>query len=199
MAQAPVALGGLHICAGGSGTVLRNLSIVDIINIMNPDRRSWMSSGALARELAWAGVHLSAPTLQRYAREGRLPARKTPGGHYRFNLDEVLAALESGTSTPLPSASPIEELLARHRGEIRAAVARHHGVGVHVFGSAARGGAGPDSDIDFLVDFAPESSLFDLMRLTDELEEILGRPVDVIAAGGLKPRDEHIRREAIAL
>lgn len=158
-----------------------------------------MSSGAISQALAREGVLLSAPTLQRYAREGRLPARRTPGGHYRFDLDEVLAALELGRSTPSPSASPIEELLARHRGEIRAAVARHHGVSVRVFGSAARGEAGPDSDIDFLVDFAPESSLFDLMRLTDDLEQIVGRPVDVVAAGGLKPRDEHIRREAVAL
>lgn len=166
---------------------------------MSTEGRSWMSSGAISRALGREGVLLSAPTLQRYAREGRLPARKTPGGHYRFDLDEVLAALELGTSNPPPLASPIEELLARHRGEIRAAVARHHGVSVHVFGSAARGEAGPDSDIDFLVDFAPESSLFDLMRLTDELEQILGRPVDVVAEGGLKPRDEHIRREAVAL
>jgi predicted nucleotidyltransferase len=165
---------------------------------MKSEARSWMSSGALSRELAKVGVHLSAPTLQRYAREGRLPARKTPGGHYRFDLGEVVNTLEARTVTP-PSASPIEDLLARHREEVRAAVARHHGVSVHVFGSVARGEAGPESDVDLLVDFAPESSLFDLLRLTDELEQILGRPVDVVAEGGLKPRDEHIRREAIAL
>ena len=50
-----------------------------------------------------------------------------------------------------------------------------------------------------LVDFEPGSSLFDLLRLQDELTALLGCPVDVVSAGGLKPRDEHIRREALAL
>ena len=158
-----------------------------------------MSSGAISRELGRRGIRISAPNLQRYAREGRLPANRTPGGHYRFDLDEVLRALSSGRAAPASSGRSIDDLLARHRGEIRAAVARHHGTGVYVFGSVARGEAGPESDIDLLVDFAPESSLFDLMHLTDELEQLLGRSVDIVAAGGLKPRDAHIRREAIAL
>lgn len=156
-----------------------------------------MSSGALSRALAGHGIHLTAPTLQRYARERRLPSRMTPGGHYRFDLDEVLRALQDGPASKRGSA--IEDLLALHRDEIHEAVARHHSMSVSVFGSLARGESRPDSDIDLLVRFAPGSSLFDLLRLTDELENLLGRPVDVVAEGGLKPRDEHIRRDAIAL
>lgn len=160
-----------------------------------------MSSGALARALVEAGIHLTPPTLQRYAREGRLPCRVTPGGHYRFDLDAVLAALESTTprhAAPV-SSSPIERLLERHRQDIREIVARHHGRAIYVFGSVARGEDRADSDVDFLVDFAEGSSLFDLMRIGDELEALLGRPVDVVSRAGLKERDSHILREAIAV
>lgn len=47
--------------------------------------------------------------------------------------------------------------------------------------------------------FAPGSSLFDLMRLQDELAGLLGRPVDVVSAGALKDRDAHILSEAVEL
>lgn len=78
------------------------------------------------------------------------------------------------------------------------AIAKHHGaLSIAVFGSVARGNDHPDSDVDFLVEFEPGSSLLNLMNLQDELEELLGCSVDVLSAGGLKPRDEHIRSEAL--
>ena len=46
------------------------------------------SSGQIAEALG-----LAAPTVQKYAREGRVPYDVTPGGHRRFNLDEVRGAL----------------------------------------------------------------------------------------------------------
>jgi predicted nucleotidyltransferase len=88
-------------------------------------------------------------------------------------------------------------LVREHRDEVQAAVERHRGVSFTVFGSAARGEDTDASDIDLLVRFAPESSLFDLLHLSDELERILGRRVDVVSEGGLEPRDEHIRAEAV--
>jgi uncharacterized protein len=59
-----------------------------------------------------------------------------------------------------------------------------------IFGSAARGEAAPDSDIDILVEFLPDSgmSLFRLDDLNRELEELLGRKVDLASKRGLKPR-----------
>jgi uncharacterized protein len=80
-----------------------------------------------------------------------------------------------------------------------AVAARHHANRVRLFGSVARGDDRPDSDIDLLVDFDPDSSLFDLMRMTRELEELLGRPVDVVSAGSLKDRDRHILSECVDL
>ena len=89
------------------------------------------------------------------------------------------------------------DLVREHRDEVQGAVERHRGVSFAVFGSAVRGEETDASDIDLLVRFAPGSSLFDLLHLSDELERILGRPVDVVSEGGLKPRDEHIRAEAV--
>jgi hypothetical protein len=63
----------------------------------------------------------------------------------------------------------------------------------------ARGEEREGSDIDLLVEFELGSSLFDLMRLEDELSALLGVQIDVVSAGGLKDRDEDIRREAVLL
>jgi uncharacterized protein len=93
----------------------------------------------------------------------------------------------------------LRELVERHRDDIRAAVARHHGRQVRLFGSVARGDEREDSDIDLLVDFAPGSSLFDLLRLNRELRQLLRRPVDVVSRGGLKARDRAILDEAVEL
>ncbi|MDQ1444381.1 MAG: uncharacterized protein QOI20_845 [Acidimicrobiaceae bacterium] len=85
------------------------------------------------------------------------------------------------------------------REAIKAAASRHHGRRVRLFGSVARGEERLDSDIDLLIDFDSESSLFDVIRLTRELEELLGLPVDVVSAGGLKDRDTRILSEAVDL
>jgi len=82
---------------------------------------------------------------------------------------------------------------------IKAIAARHKGLKIAVFGSVARGEDGPDSDVDFLVTFDKGTSLLDLVGLQDSLAEFLKMPVDVISMGGLKPRDIHIREEALVL
>jgi predicted nucleotidyltransferase len=50
-----------------------------------------------------------------------------------------------------------------------------------VFGSVARGDARPDSDVDLAIDFSPDTtaSLFEIVRLKEEIEQVLGRPVDI--------------------
>lgn len=94
---------------------------------------------------------------------------------------------------------PRRALVESHRDQISELLRRHRGRTIAVFGSAARGDDTATSDIDFLVEFEPRSSLFDLMHLEDDLEELLGCPVDVISVGGLKSRDDHIRRDALPL
>jgi predicted nucleotidyltransferase len=72
--------------------------------------------------------------------------------------------------------------------------AAHDVAELSLFGSAAKGELGPDSDYDFLVVFKhPENvTLFDLSRLHFALEDLLGRKVDIGPKHGLKPliRDE---------
>jgi predicted nucleotidyltransferase len=59
-----------------------------------------------------------------------------------------------------------------------------------VFGSVARGDARPDSDVDLALQFAPDAtpSLFDIGRIKDEVETVLGRPVDIGERSAMTPR-----------
>jgi len=93
----------------------------------------------------------------------------------------------------------LRTLVEHRREEIKAAVARHHGLQIALFGSVARGDASEESDVDFLVDFQPDSSLFDLLHLQDELQAILGCPVDVVSVRALKPCDKDVPAEAVPL
>ena len=91
------------------------------------------------------------------------------------------------------------EVVKSRRGEILAAARRRRASHVRVFGSVARGEAGPDSDVDFLVDFDEEASLLDHVGLIQDLHELLGVGVDVVSSGGLRARHDPIRSEAVDL
>jgi uncharacterized protein len=62
-----------------------------------------------------------------------------------------------------------------------------------LFGSTARGAARPDSDIDLLATFdkARPLSLLDVIRIENQLTDLLGQPVDLVEEGTLKP---HVRQ-----
>jgi predicted nucleotidyltransferase len=70
---------------------------------------------------------------------------------------------------------------------------------LEVFGSVLREDFGPDSDIDLLVSFQPDAewSLFDHVRMTDELAAILGRDVDLVSRRAVERSHNWIRRRAI--
>ena len=59
---------------------------------------------------------------------------------------------------------------------------------IRVFGSVARGEAGPDSDIDLLVDYVPGHGGFAFVEFCDAVEELFGRRVDVVTERSLPPR-----------
>jgi len=73
-----------------------------------------------------------------------------------------------------------EELKAR-RERILEIAARHGARNVRIFGSVVRGEAEPDSDVDFLVEMEPGRSLLDHVGLVQDLEDYLGRKVDVVS------------------
>jgi len=99
----------------------------------------------------------------------------------------------------LAAGPDLSAMVERNRTEILDLVRRHRGRSIAVFGSVARGEATSESDIDFLVEFEPSSSLLDLVHLEEALAELLGVAVDVVSAGALLERDAEIRNDAITL
>ena len=94
----------------------------------------------------------------------------------------------------------IEELLKAKREEILRVAAKRGARNVRIFGSVARGEADEASDIDILVDLEPGRSLLDLGGLWSELNELLGRKVEVVTEKGLRERiRDRVLREAVPL
>lgn len=94
----------------------------------------------------------------------------------------------------------MDRLIEQHRDEI-VRVARTHGAaGVRVFGSMARGDASASSDVDVVVDLGAGRSLLDLIAIKQDLEDLLGRPVDVMTERSISRyiRDQ-VMRDAVAL
>ncbi|OGH64649.1 MAG: hypothetical protein A2821_04320 [Candidatus Magasanikbacteria bacterium RIFCSPHIGHO2_01_FULL_41_23] len=70
----------------------------------------------------------------------------------------------------------------------------------HLFGSYARGEATSKSDIDIIIEFKGQKSLFDLVGLRDSLQEKLGRKVDVGTPGSIHPAlKKNIEKDFVAL
>jgi predicted nucleotidyltransferase len=94
----------------------------------------------------------------------------------------------------------IDELLKEKRQDILRIAAQHGAYNVRVFGSVVRGKAGPESDIDFLVDVGPVHSSWFPAGLIADLEKLLGREVDVVTRPALHwyIRD-HVLQEAVPL
>jgi predicted nucleotidyltransferase len=92
------------------------------------------------------------------------------------------------------------ESLRQMRSEILHIAQAHGAKNVRVFGSVARGEEGPDSDLDLLVDLEPRRNLLDLGHLVMDLQDLLGRKVDVVEPEGLHwyIRDR-VLKEAVAL
>ena len=89
--------------------------------------------------------------------------------------------------------------LATVRAAVRAVCAGWPVRRVELFGSVARGEGGGHSDVDLLVDFLPEArvGLLELGALKEELEEKLGRPVDVLSRRAVERSANPYRRRAI--
>lgn len=88
------------------------------------------------------------------------------------------------------AAAPVLRRLAEGAGYGRLAI----------FGSVARGEATEGSDIDLLVDAPEGTSSFGFIKFKQLIEQVLGRQIDLIDYGGLKPKlDDDIRREAVLL
>lgn len=89
--------------------------------------------------------------------------------------------------------------IAIDRGQIASFCRRWKIVEFSLFGSVLRDDFRPDSDVDVLVSFAPDArwSLFDHVRMEDELSALLGRKVDVVSRRAIEQSENWIRRKAI--
>ena len=94
----------------------------------------------------------------------------------------------------------IDEILKEKREEI-VRIARKHGVAkVQVFGSVARGEANESSDIDFLIEVAGPTPPWFPGGLVADLEELLGRRVDVVEPDAIREgMRKRILEEAVLL
>jgi len=92
------------------------------------------------------------------------------------------------------------ETLRERRRDILAIASRHGASNLRVFGSVARGDTNEDSDIDVLIDLEEGRSLFDLIAVKQDLEDLFGCKVDVGTARSLRPRlKDRVLREALPL
>lgn len=100
--------------------------------------------------------------------------------------------------SPTPAAQRLRRLVRERREDILACARRHGARSIRLFGSVARGDAREESDLDFLVTWAPEAGVFARLDLQEELEAMLGVRVDIAVEGGLHRviRDD-VLREAI--
>lgn len=118
-------------------------------------------------------------------------------GH-ELDLDLVPDVDPGPTSGPLTG--PVGRRVGRCRQQARNLLESRGVVDARLFGSVARGDDRPDSDVDLLVTLPPGSGLFALGRLAQDLEGLIGAPVDVIPSDGLKPDVRgRIERDALPL
>ena len=94
----------------------------------------------------------------------------------------------------------IDAILQDRRMDILQIAARHGARTVRIFGSVARGEAGPGSDVDILVNLNPGRSLLDVVAIKQDLEDLLGCKVDVVTEAAISPYiREQVLKEAIDL
>lgn len=164
-------------------------------------RRSRELAGLSQRELGHrAGV--TQPVVSAY--EG---GRRAPSMAVFVRLVEAsgsvlvidVQAPPRGRTLGLPD-TPLGRRLRRRRQAVIGAAAARGFTNLRVFGSVARGEDTEASDVDLLVDLAGRASLLDLSAAAREVGALIGAPVDLVPASGLKPhlRDE-VLREAIPL
>ena len=82
----------------------------------------------------------------------------------------------------------LDEIRAK-RDEIYAIARAHKAEKLWVFGSCARKEETPESDVDFLVEFVPKTTIFDYVKLKDSLSQVLGRNVDVVDSSAMERGD----------
>lgn len=92
------------------------------------------------------------------------------------------------------------DLLHEKREDVLEVAERHGVTSIRIFGSVARGDESAESDIDLLITTGPNVSPWFPAGLILDLEQLLGRHIDIVTESGLNPllRDQ-VLTEAVAL
>lgn len=99
-----------------------------------------------------------------------------------------------------PSQSRLLSHVRGSAGDLHRALDPLGARGIRVFGSVARGEDTEASDVDLVVDITPETGMFDMLKMQQRAEAILGRRVDLVPSTGLKPAvAASVDRESIRL
>ena len=94
----------------------------------------------------------------------------------------------------------MDALVETQRDAILRLAKLHGATRVRIFGSMARDDANMDSDVDILVDLEPGRTLLDIGGFLMDLQDLLGRRVDVVTESALHPRiRDTVLREAVPL
>jgi uncharacterized protein len=118
-----------------------------------------------------------------------IPAVRPIGDQIRQDVKSDPQQATTGTAR-----HDVLERLEAHREELEAMGVRY----LAIFGSVARDEAGPNSDVDILVDLERPAGLLSLARLQNHLASLLGRRVDVVPRDSVRPQLEaRIGREAL--
>jgi uncharacterized protein len=140
--------------------------------------------------------------LEKYVR------RKVASGLYNNASEVIREALRLHVETKMVAPtrrareSPKKDEVVAELAALEKPLRQRGLTSLALFGSVVRSTARPDSDIDVLVDVAPDAqfSLIDLVAVKDFLEDKLGRRVDVVTRGGLEPAiRDRVFREAEAV
>lgn len=101
----------------------------------------------------------------------------------------------------MPTSLALRTILPeRLAADVRRLGERHGIRNIRVFGSFARGEAAPESDLDFLVEYIPGHGGFAFVDFCDQVEELVGRKVDVVTEKSLPPLTrERVMAQAIPL
>lgn len=126
------------------------------------------------------------------------------GGMSQRRIAQELGISQPAVSQQLKTdtlAAAHPERLLEAAAPILTALAAEHGYAdLAVFGSVARREARADSDIDLLVTAPAETSSLEFLRFKRLLQQVLGREIDLVDYGGLKPGvDDDIRQDAVPL